>query len=69
MISYCPDECKEAIPSLMYAASRFSDFPELRDLKVMFKEKFGDSLEPFLSKEVRQMILTYLDQKMLFSLR
>ncbi|XP_054782433.1 uncharacterized protein LOC129289650 [Prosopis cineraria] len=47
----CPEECKEAIPSLMHAAARFADLPELRDLRTLFKEKFGDSLEPFISKE------------------
>lgn len=47
----CPDECKEAIPSLIYAAARFSDLPELRDLRTLFTEKFGNSLEPYISKE------------------
>ncbi|KAK4269418.1 hypothetical protein QN277_022578 [Acacia crassicarpa] len=49
--SNCPDECKEAIPSLIYAAARFSDLPELRNLRTLFREKFGDSLEPYISKE------------------
>lgn len=48
----CPDECKEAIPSLMYAAARFSDLPELRELRTLFTEKFGSVLEPYISKEV-----------------
>ncbi|XP_057454264.1 uncharacterized protein LOC130745876 [Lotus japonicus] len=48
----CPDECKEAVPSLMYAAARFADLPELRDLRALFAEKFENSLEPFLSKEL-----------------
>lgn len=47
----CPDECKEAIPSLIYAAARFSDLPELRDLRTLFQQKFGDSLDPYTSKE------------------
>ncbi|KAK7261831.1 hypothetical protein RIF29_28152 [Crotalaria pallida] len=49
--SECPDECKEAIPSLMYAAARFSDLPELRDLRTLFTDKFHNSLEPYTSKE------------------
>ncbi|XP_068345394.1 uncharacterized protein [Pyrus communis] len=49
--SECPEECKEAVPSLMYAAARFSDLPELRDLRTLFSEKYGNSLEPFLNKE------------------
>ncbi|KAE9600483.1 hypothetical protein Lal_00045884 [Lupinus albus] len=47
----CPDECKEAIPSLIYAAARFSDLPELRDLRTLFAEKFENSLEPYTCKE------------------
>ncbi|XP_020228696.1 uncharacterized protein LOC109809720 [Cajanus cajan] len=47
----CPDECKEAVPSLVYAAARFADLPELRDLRTIFTEKFGNSLEPFINKE------------------
>ncbi|XP_019443428.1 PREDICTED: uncharacterized protein LOC109347816 [Lupinus angustifolius] len=47
----CPDECKEAIPSLIYAAARFADLPELRDFRTLFTEKFGNSLEPYINKE------------------
>ncbi|TKY64500.1 IST protein [Spatholobus suberectus] len=47
----CPDECKEAVPSLMYAAERFGDLPELRHLRTLFTEKFGNSLEPYINKE------------------
>ncbi|WJX42862.1 hypothetical protein P8452_30043 [Trifolium repens] len=49
--SDCPEECKEAIPSLMYAAARISDLPELRDLRTLFTEKYGNSLEPYINKE------------------
>lgn len=49
--SECPDGCKEAIPSLIYAAARFSALPELRDLRTLFTGKFGNSLEPYISKE------------------
>ncbi|KAJ1429078.1 Vacuolar protein sorting-associated protein Ist1 [Sesbania bispinosa] len=48
----CPDECKEAVPSLMYAAARIGDLPELRELRTLFTEKFGNSLEPYTSKEL-----------------
>ncbi|TYK00103.1 IST1 like [Cucumis melo var. makuwa] len=41
----CPDECCEAIASLMFAAARFSDLPELRELRQIFQERFGASLE------------------------
>ncbi|KAM7255531.1 hypothetical protein ACFE04_008429 [Oxalis oulophora] len=49
--SQCPDECKEAVQSLIYAAARFADLPELRDLRSMFTEKYGSSVEPFVNKE------------------
>ncbi|GAU11008.1 hypothetical protein TSUD_113010, partial [Trifolium subterraneum] len=52
--SDCPDECKEAIPSLIYAAARFSDLPELRELRTLFTEKFGNTLEPYTSKEEQE---------------
>ncbi|XP_015938492.1 uncharacterized protein LOC107464097 [Arachis duranensis] len=50
--SICPDECKEAVPSLIYAAARISALPELRDLRTLFTDKFGNSLEPYTSKEL-----------------
>jgi len=50
----CPDECKEAVPSLMYAAARFADLPELRELRTLFTDKYGNSLEPYINKEVNQ---------------
>ncbi|XP_012573059.1 uncharacterized protein [Cicer arietinum] len=50
--SECPEECKEAVPSLMYAAARISDLPELRDLRTLFIEKYGNSLEPYINKEI-----------------
>ncbi|CAI8582863.1 unnamed protein product [Vicia faba] len=49
--SDCPEECKEAIPSLIYAAARISDLPELRDLRTVFTEKYKNSLEPYINKE------------------
>ncbi|KAF7843329.1 bile acid:Na+ symporter [Senna tora] len=49
--SNCPDECKEAVQSLIHAAARFADLPELRNLRTLFMEKFGDSLQPYISKE------------------
>ncbi|WVZ25777.1 hypothetical protein V8G54_004321 [Vigna mungo] len=47
----CPDECKEAVPSLIYAAARFGDLPELLELRTIFTEKYGNSLEPYINKE------------------
>lgn len=59
--SNCPDECKEAVQSLMHAAARFADLPELRELRTLFTEKFGDSLEPYISKEVWNNDSTFTD--------
>ena len=47
----CPEECREVVASLMYAAARFSDFPELRDLRDVFQQKYG-SLEAFVNQKV-----------------
>lgn len=48
----CPEECREVVASLMYAAARFSDFPELRDLRDIFQQKYGSSLETFVNQKV-----------------
>nr|XP_009770598.1 PREDICTED: uncharacterized protein LOC104221270 isoform X2 [Nicotiana sylvestris] len=37
----CPEELKEAISSLIYAASRCGEFPELQELRVIFTSRFG----------------------------
>ncbi|GLT62183.1 hypothetical protein SLA2020_348390 [Shorea laevis] len=47
----CPEECKEAVPSLMYAAARFYDLPELRDLRTVFTDRYRNSLESYTNKE------------------
>nr|XP_043635927.1 uncharacterized protein LOC122607073 [Erigeron canadensis] len=52
--SECPDECKEAVSSLVYAAARFGDLPELHALRSLFSEKYGDTLKSydfFVNKE------------------
>lgn len=47
----CIDECKEAISTLMFAAARFADLPELRELRTLFSERYGSCLEPYVNKE------------------
>ncbi|CAI9114117.1 OLC1v1014766C1 [Oldenlandia corymbosa var. corymbosa] len=47
----CPEECKEAVSSLMFAAARFSDLPELRDLRTIFTDRYGNSIEFYVNKE------------------
>ncbi|KDP37221.1 hypothetical protein JCGZ_06277 [Jatropha curcas] len=52
----CPEECKEAVQSLIYAAARIAEFPELRDLRSLFTERYGNSLEPYTNKEFAEML-------------
>ncbi|KAF7848874.1 hypothetical protein BT93_L1476 [Corymbia citriodora subsp. variegata] len=49
--SECPEECREAVSSLMFAAARFSDLPELRDLRKIFQERYENSLDCFINQE------------------
>lgn len=37
----CPDELKEAISSLIFAASRCGEFPELQEIRAMIVSRFG----------------------------
>ncbi|KAG6723693.1 hypothetical protein I3842_03G220900 [Carya illinoinensis] len=50
----CPEDCREAVSSLMSAAARFSDLPELRDLRQIFQERYGNSLDLFVNQEFVQ---------------
>ncbi|CAK9185666.1 unnamed protein product [Ilex paraguariensis] len=47
----CPEECGEAAASLMFAAARFADLPELRDLRSIFTERYRNSLDFYVNKE------------------
>ncbi|KAL9261152.1 IST1-like protein [Drosera capensis] len=48
----CPEDCREAVASLMYAAARFSDLPELRDLRNVLQERYGSSLEFYVNQKL-----------------
>ncbi|KAJ9183970.1 hypothetical protein P3X46_007762 [Hevea brasiliensis] len=48
---HCPEDCREAVSSIMFAAARFSDMPELRDLRDIFYERYGNSVELFANQE------------------
>ncbi|KAJ4959752.1 hypothetical protein NE237_019662 [Protea cynaroides] len=37
----CPDELKEAISSLIFAASRCGEFPELQEIRYLFTSRYG----------------------------
>ncbi|PIN10763.1 Spindle pole body protein [Handroanthus impetiginosus] len=47
----CPEDCREAVGSLMFAAARFSDMPELRDLRDIFQQRYGSCLEAFVNQK------------------
>ncbi|KAJ0895528.1 putative vacuolar protein sorting-associated protein Ist1 [Helianthus annuus] len=47
----CPEQCKEAISTLMFAAAIFSDLPELRELRTLFAERYANHLEPYANQQ------------------
>lgn len=47
----CPEECRDAVSTLMFAAARFADLPELRELRSLFAERYGNSVESYVNKE------------------
>jgi hypothetical protein len=53
----CPPEFRKAVSTLIFAAARYPDLPELCDLRHIFTEKFGNFVEHFVSREVRKMML------------
>lgn len=59
--SGCPEECRVAVSSLMFAAARFSDLPELRDLRQIFQERYGNSLDCYVNQEVTIVFLDLLE--------
>ena len=44
----------------MFAAARFSDLPESRDLRQIFQERYGNSLECYVNQEVCIHILIFI---------
>ncbi|KAF2928181.1 uncharacterized protein [Oryza sativa Japonica Group] len=52
----CPQETREAVSTLIFAAARFPDLPELCDLRHIFTERYGHFLEPFVSLEYLQFV-------------
>lgn len=49
-LGQCPEECRETVASLMHAAARFSDLPELRDLRDVFQDRYGNGLECYVNQ-------------------
>ncbi|KAF7124381.1 hypothetical protein RHSIM_Rhsim12G0082500 [Rhododendron simsii] len=40
----CPEELKEAVSSLVYAARRCGQFPELQEMRMIFTSRFGKEI-------------------------
>lgn len=54
--SECPQEALEAVSTVIFAAARFPDLPELCDLRHVFTERYGNSIESFVSSEFVQKL-------------
>lgn len=48
----CPPESREAVASLMFAAARFADLRELCELRCIFTQRYGSSMESAINREV-----------------
>ncbi|KAL2493094.1 putative Regulator of Vps4 activity in the MVB pathway protein [Abeliophyllum distichum] len=59
----CPEECREAVSSLMLAAARFADLPELRELRTVFSERYESSLDVYINKEFVEKLKSALPSK------
>ncbi|KAL0916547.1 hypothetical protein M5K25_014068 [Dendrobium thyrsiflorum] len=52
----CPKEAMEAIATLIFAAARFSDLPELADLRSVFTKRYGTPKESCIDKKFVEKI-------------
>ena len=52
----CLEECREAAAGLMFAAARFADLPELRELRTIFSESYGNSLDYYVNKQFSEKL-------------
>nr|VDC64866.1 unnamed protein product [Brassica rapa] len=48
----CPEECREAVSSLIYAAAWVPDVPELKDLRAVFTRRFGSFIASSVNYEL-----------------
>ncbi|KAJ0250410.1 Regulator of Vps4 activity in the MVB pathway protein [Hirschfeldia incana] len=48
----CPEECREAVSSLIYAAAWVPDVPELKDLRAVFTHRFGSFIHSSVNHEL-----------------
>lgn len=47
----CPQEVVESLGTLIFAAARFPDLPELCDLRHLITERYGDHVESYVNAE------------------
>lgn len=52
----CPQECREAVASLMFAAARLAELPELRQLRTLFSERYTNSLDFYVDKQFMEKL-------------
>ncbi|KAK4374761.1 hypothetical protein RND71_005438 [Anisodus tanguticus] len=52
----CPENCKEPVGYLMFAAARLADLLEFRQLRTMFNERYGNSLECNVNKQFAEKL-------------
>lgn len=52
----CPPEAMETISTLIFAAARFSDLPELCNLRHAFTERYGSQMESCVDAEVLTLL-------------
>lgn len=52
----CPEGSTEAIATLIFAAARFSDLPELADLRWQFTARYGTNMEAYINQEFVEKI-------------
>ncbi|XP_006305177.2 uncharacterized protein LOC17899633 [Capsella rubella] len=48
----CPEECREAVSSLIYATAWVPDVPELKDLRAVFTKRFGNFVASSVNHEL-----------------
>ncbi|XP_020589017.1 uncharacterized protein LOC110030583 [Phalaenopsis equestris] len=47
----CPEETVEAIATMIFAAARFPDLPELAELRNQFTKRYGTFMEAYINEE------------------
>ncbi|THU67512.1 hypothetical protein C4D60_Mb05t25410 [Musa balbisiana] len=52
----CPDGVSEAVSTLIFAAARFPDLPELCDLRHVFTKRYGGQTESFVNAEFMEKV-------------